>query len=147
MSDSVNEDILYIGKIILITWIVLSLAIVYNGKILEGLVLFSFSIHILLGWLLKKRYKIPVDLFNRFTIGIKKTEKGISMGFIIIVLLLLSGLWFIFRAISIVQHSYINYGTLRPVYNNDIIFAGLIGILLIITLIVFYFYIHSTKKN
>jgi hypothetical protein len=145
MPGTFNEDIVYIGKMILITWIVLSLAIIYNGKVLEGLVLFSFSVHIILGWLLNKKYKVPDEFINSFKFGF--TNKNRNIGLFLMIILFLSSLWFIFRAITIIQHSFNNYGSLKPSYYFDIVIAAIIGGLLGIVLLCIYYYSRPAKSR
>jgi hypothetical protein len=147
MPGSFYDDLAYIGKIILITLIVLSIAIIYNGKLMEGIILLSFSIQLILIWLLDKKYEFPRHFLLDFT-----TKPPQRMGnytkIILLSIFFIVGLLFIFRAIAIIQHSISNYGIIKSDFNFDIILAGTIGgicFILLVLLILLNF--KQTKKK
>ena len=145
MPGSVLEDLAYIAKITLITLICLSFAVMFNGKIVEGIILLSFSIQLILIWLLDSKFELPEELTNKFKFK-KITRSNNIIKLIAQILLFIIGLWFLFRAITIIQHSLINYGFVKINFYYDIIIASIIGVILIIILLVITFK-NSIKKK
>jgi hypothetical protein len=93
---------------------------------MEGIILLSFSIQLILFWLLDKKYEFPsqflISITNDQQQRISNYSKIILLSFFFIV-----GLLFIFRALAIVQHSIANYGQIKTDFHFDIIIAGVIG--------------------
>jgi hypothetical protein len=135
MTKSFTEDVVYLGKIILLTLIVLSLVVIYNNKLMEGIFLISLCCQILLLWQLVEKYSLPKDyiiFFKKTESSSYKNDSWILISFILLIIALV----FLFRALAIVQYSFNNYGQLKSGYLNDILFASGIGIMFLIIFII-----------
>lgn len=137
MSDSFLEDIEYLGKVVLITLILLSLMVIYNNKVFEGIILLTFAIQIMLIWILSKKYELR-DLLD--TIASTSTaNRAKRYGHLILLsILFVIALSFIFRAIIIAQESINNFGIIRTVYHQDIMLAMVLGVIFFIIFSVTY---------
>ena len=126
MSASFAEDMEYLGKIILLTLLVLSISIIYNQRFIEGIILLTICCQISLIWWLIKNQNIS-DLM---TISKNVPEAKRHLRFIIVgisVIIFLAGFVFLLRAVAIAQHSFIIHGAVKSVFYTDILIAGVLG--------------------
>jgi hypothetical protein len=127
MSDSFVNDLVYLGKIIILTFFALSFIVIYNNKIMEGIILITLCVQILLLWLLIERYKLPDNLIlTTFSEKSKKTNNYLH--FILSILIFALALSFLFRILIITQFSYVNEGEIISDYYPNLIFSGIISI-------------------
>ncbi len=146
MPDSFLSDIEYLGKVMLITFILLSLMVIYNQKVVEGIILLTFAIQITLIWILAKKY----DLKEFIEVIGETTANDMPKRYIYLIalsILFIVALSFIFRAIIIVQKSINNYGLIKTTYHQDILFAAVVGTIIIILFILTYFIGKKIFKN
>lgn len=134
MTSSYSEDMVYLGKIVLLTLIVLSLVVIYNNKLLEGIILMSFCFQLLLFWLLMDKYTLPENFIIYSKIK-KFRSPGDLLNSVILFIFFILALIFIFRAIAIIQFSFTTHGLIKPEYYNNIFFAGGIGSVFIIVFV------------
>jgi hypothetical protein len=146
MPDSFLGDIEYLGKVMLITFILLSLMVIYNQKVVEGIILLTFAIQITLIWLLANKY----DLKEFIEVLGETSANDMTKRYIYLIglsILFIVALSFIFRAIIIAQKSINDYGLIKTTFHQDIIFAAVIGTIVIIIFILTYFIGKKIFKN
>lgn len=137
MSDSFLEDIEYLGKVILITLILLSLMVIYNNKVFEGIILLTFAIQIILIWILSKKYELR-DLLDSIA-STSAANRAKRYGHLVLLsILFVVALSYIFRAIIIAQESINNFGLISSSYHQDIMFAMVLGVLFFIIFTITY---------
>ena len=147
MAGSFIKDLEYLGKVLLLTFLVLSCIVIYKQHVIEGIILITFCFQIILLWLMVQRYSFPENIgINNLTTKSKQTIKYlhiIGCFFLFIVAII-----FLFRALVIVQHSVINYGSIKNNLYPDIYFAVIIGsIILVIFFILISYGNKLLKKN
>lgn len=142
MSNSFDDDLEYLVTVINLTLVFLSLAVIYKQKVMEGIILLSFSCQFFLFWLLIKKYNLFKDI--ELVIQIPKLKKSVYyLNLAGCIGLFIVGIIFLFRALAIVQHSYINYNNIRTEFNYDILFSVVIGF----TFIAIFFILFVTGKK
>ena len=142
MPGSFTEDLEYLGKILLITFILLSLVVLYNQKILEGIIMISFCFQILLLWLMVQKFDLSSDLPKIFPV--ERSKKNIKYLLIIVMgVLFVLSISLIFRAIALVQHSLENYGMIKSDYTYDILLASILGIII---LVIFFVQLFLSRR-
>ncbi len=130
MPKTFVDDLEYLGKVILLTFIILSLFVIYNQKDSEGIILLTLACQIILVWILVKRYELK-EVFTFFS-SLTSTERNKRMFYIIsLSILFVVALSLIFRAIIIAQRSVIIYGLIKTSYYQDILLASGLGILIL----------------
>ena len=144
MSESFGEDLLYLAKVILFTFLMVSILAIYQQKVFEGLILLTSVCQIILIWYLVEQYNLN-DVIMGSTPFSYKSRKYMYLA--ILTILFIIALFFIFRGIIIVQQSFDNYGQIKTSLYFDISVAILIGILILILFILFYFFGKKLFKN
>lgn len=140
------DDIEYLAKIVLITFIVLSLIIIYNQKFIEGLLLISICIQFILIWILIRKYKVTLEIKN-FKSSIEDENNSKYIFLIIGIIIFILGINFIFRGVAIVQHSIMTYDVLKNDYYSDLVFSISIGILLFVISLIMIIIGSKSIKN
>ena len=146
MPDSFINDMEYIAKVILFTFILLSLLVIYKQKVLEGIILLTFCIQLFLIWLLIKKYD-QYDIYSSLKFQTNFNKERNVLYTIGLASLFIIGIGFLFRGIAIAQHSIINYGVVESEFQNDIIAPIIIGSIAIVIFIALNVYINQTKKK
>jgi hypothetical protein len=114
---------------------------------MEGIILLSFSIQLILFWLLDKKYEFPGQFIINFNTD-RPQRIGNYSKIILLSIFFIAGLLFIFRAIAIIQHSIANYGKVKVDLHFDIILAGVIGtIFMCLLFAIIYLNYRQTKKK
>ncbi len=135
MSNFILEDLEYLGKVLLLTFMLLSGLVIYNQKIVEGLILISICCQILIIWILINKYG-RAELIK----FIKPTSTSDSSGkyvyVLTLIILFIIALSYLFRAVVIAQKSVISYGIIKTSFYNDIIFAVVIGAIILVVFII-----------
>jgi hypothetical protein len=135
MSGSITDDLINLGKIFLLTFFLLGFIVIYNQKVFEGIILLSIVCQLLILWILVDNYDLVDTLKSYF----ETTNASTSRRYFFISVLALSfilAFFFIFRAVIIIQNSYIEYGVIKSQYYSDIIIAMAIGLGILILFII-----------
>lgn len=146
MSESFAEDLGYLAKVTLITLMLLSLVVIYKQKVMEGIILITFCIQCLLIWILITKFYLfeNITIFNYEPKSKKFNNYLRLIGTIILFIIAIS---LIFRAVVIIQHSIINYGSIKSNFHFEIIVSAIIGISLLIVFLFLIVFRRNTLKN
>ncbi len=137
MSASFMEDLEYLGKVLLFTFVFLSMLVIYNQKVVEGIILISFCCQFGLLWILIKDYWSSENIPTLKRLSSNENNRYINyLHLIITIFLFFFAIYFIFRAVAILQHSIINYGSIKTSFYSDIIIAAIIGFCAMVTFVI-----------
>lgn len=134
MPATFYEDIEYLGKVILITFMLVSGLVIYNQKILEGIILLTFCVQIFLLWSILKKHDLS-EIFSLQNSETKPYEMQRYLHMCVSIILFIIALFYLFRALAIIQQSFINYGTIKTSWYDEIYFTSIIGIIIFIIFI------------
>ena len=134
MPATFYEDIEYLGKVILLTFMLVSGLVIYNQKFLEGIILLSFCVQIFLLWSILKKHDIS-EIFSLQNPKTKPYEMQRYLHLSVSIILFIIALFYLFRALAIIQQSFINYGTIKTSWYDEIYFTSIIGIIIFIIFI------------
>jgi hypothetical protein len=138
MSSSILEDLEYLGKVLILTFMLLSCVVIYNQKYIEGIILITLCCQIFLIWALINQFGIS-EIFESIKVESNSNNMGWVAYLLILIISLIAALFYLFRAIVIAQQSIINYGVVKSNFYNDIFIAAVIGSITLIIFIVLYF--------
>lgn len=138
MTKSFSEDLLYLAKVTLVTFFLLSLMVIYNQKLLEGIILLTFVCQLLLVWILVEKYDL-----NELLKSIANTSSALKnkryLHLVVLAITFVAGFFYLFRAIVIAQQSLMNHGFIKSNLYTDIMIAGALGAIILVTFLVLYF--------
>ena len=123
----------YLVKVLLFTFIILSFVVIYNNKIIEGIILITFCCQILLIWSLFENFE-PSEILGYMNKD-SNSDSNKFNSYLYLVLpisLLITAIIFIFRAIVIAEYSFIIYGSIRSDLYFEIIFSASLGSMMFI---------------
>ena len=146
MSGSFAEDLVSLGRILLLTFFLLGIFVIYNQKIAQGIILLALVCQLLLIWILVDKYNL-IDTVSSF---FEKTGATSTRSYLYVIILgftFIIGFFFLFRAIIIIQQSILNYGSIKTNYYMDIILAATFGIGVLIIFIALSIYYHKFLKG
>jgi len=126
MSGSFKEDLEYLGKILLMSFFIASLIVIYNQKFLEGIILFSLACQILILWILVEKYDLLENITTIESNSSTATDR-IYLYLVAMIITFITGLFFIFRAIIMIQQSFSTYGSIKYNLYDNIIIDGVVG--------------------
>ncbi len=143
MTASFVDDLKYLVKVLLFTFIILSFVVIYNNKTIEGIILITFCCQILLIWSLFEDFE-PFEILGYMNKYSDSHKFNSYLYLLLPISLLITAIIFIFRAIVIAQYSFIIYGSIRSDLYFEIIFSASLGSMMFILFMLLSVY---RKKN
>jgi len=138
MTKSFLEDLLYLAKVTLVTFFILSLLVIYNQRFLEGLILLTFVCQLLLIWILMEKYDLS-ELLSSIAETSSALKNKRYLHLVVLAVTFVAGFLYLFRAIVIAQQSLMNHGIIKSNLYTDILIAGALGAIILVSFLVLYF--------
>jgi uncharacterized membrane protein len=149
MSESFGKDLEYLAQVTLLTFIILSLVVIYNQKIAEGIILLTFCIQLLLIWLIFEKYDTAelIKVFS-FNTNPKLKEGNSYFPFLGVFGLFIAGLILLFRGLVLAQHSIITFNEIQADRYFEIMVFSIVGLVIVILAVILYITrLKLEKKN